>query len=509
MLKKIYIYVIIIIAIILNMFLYPENNKRKEKKKLKRAIAECASLMAVSQTNYWLKYSNWIEDWQYELSWADQKKRIFGLDGQKFDSNCFQTNWTHGLSGAMYYNFARTNGLNLLESSVFTTLTSFYWEFIVEWREVISINDNIFTSFGGISIGESFYQLGSYFNGKKGLINNIAGILTNPVMAINRWFDRNKNYSYFNPEKNEMSFFVGTYFLMNDTKEQSKDRNHFFGFNSSLTYLPDVDKKGITEKTIKGTIHSNINIKVEIKDKAIEEIIGQTRNVYFGKFNRIIKEYDSGYIKGHSYLYSLFSGFYFYKKRAIAENDSCMQYKYIDDSGLVETPTEFTDKLAVINMTGPYSEFNYYFGKAKISLINSLSLDFGLINAFALNKYSETEDISYTKATLFNYGYYYAFGYTFDSKFSFFYKRLNLNAGYKYQSYNSIEGFDRYEDKIINEFNIHDTKSTFSLDIGYKFNILPIGLKLILEDRYRKGTIKDITKLHKETKVYIRLDLYI
>jgi len=450
-------------SVIFNNIIYIKNvyaNKRphtKElwnKKKLKRTIAECATIMAVSQTNYWLKYSNWIEDWQYGLNWEDQKERIFSLDGQKFDSNCFQTNWTHGLSGAMYYNFARTNGLNILESSAFTTLTSFYWEFIVEWREVVSINDNIFTSFGGISLGESFFQLGSYFNGNKGFINSIAGILTNPIMAINRWLDRKKGYTYYTPNKSNMSFFLGNFFIMNDTNKPSK-----------------------------------VNIKLEIKHKTIDEISGYTKNVYYGKYKQNIRKYDIDYIKGYSYLFSLSSGFDFYKKKAIAENDSCMQYKYIDDSIFVEIPTEFLDKLAIINMIGPYSELTYYFGKGKIKFMNTFSLDFGLVNAYALNKYSETEDISYTKATLYNYGYYYAFGYTFNHRTNVIYKNFTMNLEYKYQNYNSIEGFDRFENMIKNNHNINDIKSN--------------------EKRFRSGTLNNIVTSEKETRIYTGVEFYL
>jgi len=453
------------------MFILPKENKGK--KNIKRAIAEWASVMAVSQTNYWLKYSNWVEDWQYELTWADQKKRIFGFEGQKLDSNCFQTNWTHALSGTMYYNFARTNGFNILESSVFTTLSSFYWEFVVEWREVISINDNIFTSFGGVSIGESFFQLGSYFNGNSGIANKIAGILVNPIMAINRWLDKKKGFNYKTPYKSNLS----------------------------------VEKEGIIQKTIKGNIKSNINIKLEIKDKSIDEISAQTQNVFFGKYIQYVKS-GSNHLKGHGFLYSLFSGFDFYKKKAIIDNDSCLEYKYIDDSIFVETPTEFTDKVAILNLIGPYTELTY-FGAFNISLINSFSLDFGLINAYSLNDYSKTEDISYTKATLYNYGYYYGFGFTFNSKLRLTYKRINLGLEFKYQSYNSVEGVDRFEDKIKNDFNIHDTKSMFKFDIGYKFNILPVGLRLILEDRCRYGIMKNISKKHKETKVYVRMDVFL
>lgn len=507
MFRKKNIYILFFIIIFVSIPLYTKKEDKKQKKTLTRAIIECGSGMAISQTNYWLQYSNWIEDWQYELNWKDQTNRIFKLDGQKFDSNCFFINWTHALSGAIYYNVARSNGLDIYESSIFTTIASLYWEFIVEWREVISINDNIVTSFGGISIGESIHQLGEYLHSKKGIVNNIAAIILNPFIAVNRWLDRNQGYTYNIPNKRNMNLFFGSYFLMEDKAEASKDKNYFFGFNSSLTTLPIISKKGTKTKNIKGTILSNIDFKIEMKDKSVEEISAETINAYFGKYKHKIKKYSDNYLKGYSYFYSLFSGFEYFKKTETNKNYNCEEYKYIDESMYVETPTEFSDKLSIINMIGPYSEFNYYIGKGRLMFQNSISFDFGLINAFALNKYTETEDISYTKATLYNYGYYYAFGLTLNSKFSLEYNRFNIDLGYKYQNYNSIEGLDRYQDKIKNDFNIKDTKSTLKFDIGYKFNILPLGLKFIVEKRYRKGIMKHINTKKKETKVYIRMDL--
>jgi len=508
-----FIKVFIITFLVFSVSLFTsENNEKqkfKQKKKVKRAVAECVSLMAVSQTNYWLKYSNWIEDWQFKLNWEDQRRRILGFEGQSFDSNCFRTNWTHGLSGAMYYNIARANGFNIFESSVFGTLTSLYWEFVVEWREVISVNDNIFTSFGGVSIGESFFQLGSYFAGKKGIVNRVAEVITNPVLALNRWFDRKNEYSYYKPKKREMSFFIGNFFIMEDTKKPYKDRSQFIGFKSSLSYLPEIEKKGLYEEKIKGTILSEMGLKFEIKDKAIDEVSGSTRNMYFGKYKQNIREYQDNYIKGSSSLFSMISGFDFYQKKAVAKNDGCQQYMYIDDSVEVETPTNFADKLAIMNLTGAYSEITHYFGMGRVILTNSFTFDFAMVNAYALGKYSESDDISYTKATLYNYGYYYGFGYTINSRLDLFYHKIRTGIEYKYQRYNSIEGLDRFQEKIKDDFNIRDIKSIFGFHIGYNFNIIPLGLKLVVKRKYRRGIIKDYDFSKIETKVYVRLEMYL
>ncbi|MBC7364998.1 MAG: DUF3943 domain-containing protein, partial [Candidatus Aminicenantes bacterium] len=119
------------------------------KPKTTRALLEMASLMVYSQARYWIKYTRFIEDWQYELKWEDQKRRFFTTEALRFDSNAFYLNWTHAFAGMLYYEFGRANHLPWYKSLLFSTLGSLYWEYIVEWREIISINDNIMTGLGG------------------------------------------------------------------------------------------------------------------------------------------------------------------------------------------------------------------------------------------------------------------------------------------------------------------------------------------------------------------------
>lgn len=52
-----------------------------------------------------------------------------------------------------YYELARSNNLPWWNSLLYSVGGSLYWEYIVEWREVISISDNITTGFGGYILG--------------------------------------------------------------------------------------------------------------------------------------------------------------------------------------------------------------------------------------------------------------------------------------------------------------------------------------------------------------------
>ena len=74
-----------------------------------RAFIEMGINLAISTVNYWIKYTKFLEDWQFTMTWKDQKRKFFTTEGLRLDSNKFQTNWTHAWSGALYYNWARSN----------------------------------------------------------------------------------------------------------------------------------------------------------------------------------------------------------------------------------------------------------------------------------------------------------------------------------------------------------------------------------------------------------------
>lgn len=45
---------------------------------------------------------------------------------------------------------------------------SLWWEYVAEWREVISLNDNIITSIGGYAAGEPWFNSGNISSDAKG-----------------------------------------------------------------------------------------------------------------------------------------------------------------------------------------------------------------------------------------------------------------------------------------------------------------------------------------------------
>ena len=95
----------------------------------------------------------------------------FVWDNDQFSTNLF----AHPYHGNLYYNTARSNGLNFWESAPYAFGGSLMWEVVAE-NEPPSMNDLIATTMGGIALGEFTYRMSSLVldDSKRGFSRFIA-----------------------------------------------------------------------------------------------------------------------------------------------------------------------------------------------------------------------------------------------------------------------------------------------------------------------------------------------
>ncbi len=472
------------------------------------------SIWLVDSIRYWATYAAWVEDWQFQLNWKDQSKRFFSFQANKFDSNPFRTNWTHGLGGAVYFNIARYHNLNLFESVLFETATSMVWEYFTEWREVVSLNDNFFSGIGGLPIGEPLYQLGKYLLSRKGTISHIAGYIINPVFGISDLFGGKKWRSDFEEEYFSSPDFKLS--LSNENirfKDNSKESGNRFNFRigSEFSKIPGLGKPGDKELKMKltTTFYSDIEFGVSIGSGGTEEYTFNTKVIYFGVFNQRIDLQKNGKLKGYSFYLGASSAFNYYNKKAFEEYDKgAFHYDFTADEQ-PEQPTNFTDKLAIINLIGPSARLTLYSSPFKLDISTDAYFDFGLVNSFALNKYSEENDIfsPRMKTTLTHYGYYYAFGYTFNMNSTLEFSNFFISGALRYQRYGSIQGLDRFQDEIRDDIKVYDSRSELKGAFGYNIPGSNLSISLLYNRIAREGTIRDVMVNEVETRIYSSLSI--
>lgn len=124
-----------------------------------------------------------------QITWSSIKNNFrtgFLWDNDKFNTNLF----FHPYQGGLYFNCARSNGLNFWESAPYALFGSSIWELFLELQPP-STNDIISTTLGGMALGETSYRLSSLaLNGQARGWNRFAheavGFVLNPVRGVNR-----------------------------------------------------------------------------------------------------------------------------------------------------------------------------------------------------------------------------------------------------------------------------------------------------------------------------------
>ncbi len=123
---------------------------------------------------------------QSPRTWADNFSHGWEWDDNHFNNNQF----AHPFHGSLYYNAARSNGLNFWESVPYTIGGSLMWECCGEIHRP-AINDWITTGIGGIAMGEMLYRLTSTIldteaTGWGRFWRELGTFVLNPIRGFNR-----------------------------------------------------------------------------------------------------------------------------------------------------------------------------------------------------------------------------------------------------------------------------------------------------------------------------------
>ncbi len=137
----------------------PVSKPAPKKHYLRTAIEEALAL-AAGTTWYWLDRERQVTDWD-----DPSLSQRLSLDVIRYDNNPHAINFAgHAANGMSFHFLARINGLSLVESIAAGALTSLTWEYVLEYREKISLNDLMITTGSGIALGEFMHVLGRYLN---------------------------------------------------------------------------------------------------------------------------------------------------------------------------------------------------------------------------------------------------------------------------------------------------------------------------------------------------------
>lgn len=167
-------------------------------------------------------------------------KTGFVWDNDQFSTNLF----AHPYHGSLYFNTARSNGLNFWESAPYALGGSLMWEIVAE-KEPPAINDLIATTVGGIALGEFTHRMSSLVldDSKQGFprfMSEFLGTLISPIRGLNRmitgdmWKVRRSNYKYHDYKKIPVQIEIssGNRYMASDTRLFKGEHNPYLEFRT-------------------------------------------------------------------------------------------------------------------------------------------------------------------------------------------------------------------------------------------------------------------------------------
>jgi len=476
-------------------------------RKWRRFFIQEGMVAAVSTVEYWVSYHKWIEDWQFDLTFADQYKRFMTFQAITFDSNAYLTNWIHVPGGAFYYQMARSNYLSWPESLLTAFACSAVYEYVSEWREVISINDMTFTTFGGYSLGEAWFQIGDYFHHRKSPVLKALGLI-NPINEINQWLDRRNPASHAYPEPGwaNVTFSVAGW-RSAETGRPSYGAGRV-DIETQILRVPEYGKTGTLKKVLRDTSLSELSVGLTLRQRRPEdeqlkagladEVDISARVVGLSWYRQSIDELG----RGSAFSIGLGSALTYLRKRPAVYDARGVQV-HIDPPPA--TPTDFRDKMTVAHMFGPVVDWTHFGRKVKVRAVADAYADFGMINAFAFNAYSADHSIVGLKTTLSYYGYYYAYGGTTSARVDVDWGNLWVRGLASGHAWGSWQGRDRYQDSVTNNISASDTRTRLLLQAGWRLGAVPLRVFAGIEGIHRRGKIGDVRAASRETRTFAGL----
>lgn len=445
------------------------------------ATAENFGLVGYGFASYWIYVADNKVDW--ELSWSQPsfREKLWTFKAVRLDTNAFDTNTIkHPAAGVTSYLAARGSRLGVGESFAFAVASSVFWEFFAEYREKVSINDLIFTPLAGPSVGEPLHQLGLFFErSEENLLTRLLSIGFSPFRFLNRrllgWAPlraRMVNRWGFPAEIwHRFDLFAGGGTEINAGPFHLSQG--YLGAQTEIIEVPEYDKPGVVTHSLRAGKITGMRLALVLDERGAHQAEFVSRAMLGGVYSQSIERDNEQRPIG----YALFAG------PSTAFNYAAHTYDVRAD-----------DKLGIVNAIGGTIDATMYRGRLRARFGMDTYADFAAVNSMAIDDYLDRYGYDGFKTVLKQNQYYFAVGATIRPTVTVSYRGIELGGQVTHDFFESIEGVDRYEERLTNDVHVSDRRITqrYWLSFAWPGNEI-LQARLELESQKRSGTMGDIS----------------
>jgi hypothetical protein len=444
-----------------------EKIARKPFSPFQKSLIELSSIYALRTIIY--SQTGALQDNDFSTYGIGLAQRVRSKKPYRFDDNSLVINHVgHALMPAYETALFRTNGMGFYQSFALQFTASTFWEFVVEAKETVSLNDIVETPIAGACISEVFFQFSQFYRrGAATKQNKIMGGLYSGPLAFNYWVNGTKrktadrldkhgfDANYFHSFKN----CVGTAVYGSSVLLQA-------GTEKEIINIKDFKEPGTEHRFYNSPIGADFALSVAANPKSLNEIKLLMQTMFATYHAKNIGIDSTGHASGNSFLIGAASGY---------------------EINYAQFPT-VNDNIITLHMLGLGAEWFCISGKTLLRAKAKLYGDYASVSSQALDNYAQQYGALTNVKSTFKEGYYHAFGTALLSEVELKHRKFLLGGKLVWGKYSSVDGYDRHQETVLNDFHLTDMRAQVKTWISFLPNPA-MELQLGYEMRQWKSTI--------------------
>lgn len=445
----------------------PEPEPPPEKHYLRTAVFEALAL-AGGTAWYWIDRERQVADWDFP-SWSER----LTLDVMRYDNNPFHVNFAwHAGNGSSFHLIGRVNGLSLWESVAAGALTSLVWEYALEYREKVSVNDLIFTTGSGIPMGEFLHVMGRFFHEDERASQWAAARWTAGFpMALSRAIDGDAAPSLANAGPLWHEMHLGYELGASSATVSGEDADHTLHsvhIDGRFVRLPGYLETGVWSRGFRTAefTRATLDASGASGGSGVKIFADTTLLGWYGQQIHPGTEFlSNATMLGVSMAYR-------YRREQIGAWD---------------------DRVGVLHLPGLAADAHLSWREMTLNASARVHADFAGVNALSNDDWNAAHPDEKGKAILRKMGYYYGYGGSVALSAELRYRNVALGGSLWAARYSSDEGLDRTQEVVTLDQKSSD--SIFDAEVHVRAEGLPYGtyVEARVETRKREAELEEFS----------------
>ena len=453
--------------------------------RLTRIVVEQSVMLILGGIVYWLNKDVNSRDWDVDVVSDELWRRFTSLDLVSFDTNDYATNNVfHAFAGLSYYITSRDNGLNVGEAFLTSMISSLAWEYVLEFREKISVNDLIVTSSSGLSVGEVSYQLGEYYHSQESDDATAARAFTwvfGLPRTVHNWMDGVDDDDYDRPYdlaaaprfKRDFNLYAGAQGRqgVDFAGQPARQVAGQLGLRAGLISLPSYERHGRFGTSFVEGHFNRFDLDLTFHQEGVADADVSFKTIPLGYYSQDI-EGEGGARRGSSMLLGVAS-----------------EYRLVSrDHDLIQ------DQLAIAHVLGPSVQMASFSGPWTFRYGLDAYADFAAVRSFMWQNYAQQFGDLDLRSELREQSYYFGWGGTLGGNFSVAWRDVSLGARLSWSRWVPLNGVDRFEADLERRPLLNDTMTELSARLDVPTRFTSASLRLQVDATKRDSQIEQLAQ---------------